>query len=150
MITGNIVKNYAHIGIMNMNAGFTTISNNKTYTGPYYPEQFIPGWGWWGAQGLGHGKGIAVDWYPRNLLGTHLGSAYVTRNEIHCICPRADGIIFNNFRGNPIKPEASFLITHNHIILEDCISGMRLNELSNIRENDIDWDTNTITMYRKR
>ena len=125
-VTGTVIQNYAHLGILNYNAGFTRISNNRILTGAYYPEREVPDIGMAGAQGLGRGKGIAVDWYDRDLFDGRLGSSYVTGNAIQCAHPTGDGISLNNHRGNPIQEGSSHLISHNVISVEGCRSGIAL------------------------
>jgi len=128
-VTGTVIENYAHVGILNENAGFTRISRNRIDTGAYYPEREVPDIGLAGAQGLGRGKGIAVDWFDRDLFDGRLGSSYVTGNAIHCAHPLGDGINFNNPRGNPLQEGSSHLISHNIISVDGCRSGIALSGL---------------------
>jgi hypothetical protein len=112
IVRRNHVKNFAHLGILNPTGGKTEIISNLVTAGD-------PG------DGIGQRLGIAPDWYSRVYYAEDvpLGQVYVRDNVIEShgtpgVFPRANGIVVNNSRGEPVPDDSEVIIENNEMTVD--------------------------------
>lgn len=112
-VMGNLVKNFAHLGIFNTTGGITTIEHNRVVAGDR-------------GDGIGFRKGIAADWYGRVHFEAPvpLGQVFVRANAIATDGEQAHGVIVNNWPANPLAEDTKIVIEDNRIHVDDPRQGV--------------------------